>query len=232
MTTQGATKQATTTQASTTQSTTTTAPTATTPRIPPTELTGVFGTAVKLAARRMLGTVPDSMGVLAHHPALMRASMGIGRKVEALDELDRTLASFAVMATAAYVGCSWCLDFNYYKAHHEGLDEAKARHVPNWREASVFTPLERDVMAYAEAMSQTPPTVTDELSARLLDALGPAALIELAAKVAFMNMSARMNVALGIHSDGFADSCQLPSLEQRATTSTTDAAASVLGSAS
>lgn len=214
-----------------TATTITTAP-PTTPRIPPTELTGLFGAAVKVAARRMLGTVPDSMGVLAHHPALMRASMGIGRKVEALHELDRTLATYAVMATAAYVGCSWCLDFNYFKAHNEGLDEAKARHVPNWREASVFTPLERDVMAYAEAMSQTPPAVTDELSARLLGALRPAALIELTAKVAFMNMSARMNVALGIHSDGFADACQLPPLEQRATTSTTDAAASVIGSAS
>lgn len=209
-----------TTQTRTAQTTTPT-PTTTTPRIPPTELTGLFGTVVKVAARRMLGTVPDSMGVLAHHPALMRASMGIGRKVEALDELDRTLASYAVMATAAYVGCSWCLDFNYYKAHDEGLDEAKARLVPNWRAASVFTPLERDVMAYAEAMSQTPPMVTDELSARLLDALGPAALIELTAKVAFMNMSARMNVALGIRSDGFADACELPPLEQRATTSTT-----------
>jgi alkylhydroperoxidase family enzyme len=212
--------------------TATPSPTQTTPRIPPTELSGLFGTAVKVAARRMLGTVPDSMGVLAHHPALMRASMGIGRKVEALHELDRTLASYAVMAMAAYVGCSWCLDFNYYKAHDEGLDEAKARQVPNWREASVFTPLERDVMAYAEAMSQTPPTVTDELSARLLEALGPAALIELTAKVAFMNMSARMNVALGIHSDGFADACELPPLVQRATTPMTDAAASVLGSAS
>lgn len=85
---------------------------------------------------------------------------------------------------------------------------------------------------------QTPPAVTDELSARLLDALGPAALIELTAKVAFMNMSARMNVALGIHADGFADACELPPLEQRATTATatsiqtTDAAASALGSAS
>ena len=50
-------------------------------------------------------------------------------------------------------------------AHNEGLDEAKAREVPRWRESDVFTPLERDVMEYAEAMSQTPPTVTDELSA-------------------------------------------------------------------
>ncbi|MGH3703112.1 MAG: carboxymuconolactone decarboxylase family protein [Agromyces sp.] len=205
-------------------------------RIPPTELTGIFGAVVKVAAKRMLGQLPDSMGVLAHHPALMRASMGIGRKVEALHELDRNLASYAVMATAAYIGCSWCLDFNYYKAHNEGLDEVKARQVPNWREASVFTPLERGVMGYAEAMSQTPPAVTDELSAELLRDLGPTALIELTAKVAFMNMSSRMNVALGIHSEGYADSCELPPLATRATSaeapSTADAAASVVGSAS
>ena len=195
-------------------------------RIPPTELTGVFGAVVKVAAKRMIGRVPDSMGVLAHHPALMRASMGIGRKIEALDELDENLASYAVMATAAYIGCSWCLDFNYYKTHNEGLDEEKARQVPVWREASVFTPLERQVMEYAEAMSQTPPSVTDELSATLLDALGPAALIELTAKVAFMNMSSRMNVALGIHSEGYADACEMPPLATRA-----DVAADVVGSA-
>ena len=69
-------------------------------RIPPTELTGLFGSVVKVAAKRMVGRVPDSMGVLAHHPALMRASMGIGRKIEALDELDANLASYAVMTTA------------------------------------------------------------------------------------------------------------------------------------
>lgn len=181
-------------------------------RIAPTELTGVFGAVVKVAARRMIGHVPDSMGVLAHHPALMRASMGIGRKIDGLHELDRDLSTFAVMAAAAHIGCSWCLDYNYYKSHNEGLDEVKARQVPNWREATAFTDLERDVMAYAEAMSQTPPAVTDELSASLLDRLGPTALIELTAKVAFMNMSSRMNVALGIRSEGYADSCDLPAL--------------------
>lgn len=181
-------------------------------RIPPTELTGMFGSLVKLAARRMLGRVPESMGVLAHHPTLMRASMGIGRKIDALDTLDQNLSSLAVMAVAANIGCSWCLDYNYYKAHNEGLDEVKAREVPNWRAASVFTSLERDVMAYAEAMSQTPPAVTDEQSAALLEQLGPAALIELTAKVAFMNMSSRMNIALGIHSEGYAESCDLPAL--------------------
>ena len=96
--------------------------------------------------------------------------MGLGRKSTKWHACDEDLKSFAHMAVASLVGCSWCLDFGYFLAHNEGLDLAKAREVPRWRESDVFTPLERDVLEYAEAMSQTPPTVTDELSARLLDA--------------------------------------------------------------
>ena len=181
-------------------------------RIPPAEITGAYGAVMKYAARRMVGRVPDSMGVLWHHQAVMKDSMGIGRKVDGWRELPSDLASYAAMASAAAIGCSFCLDFNYFLAHNHGLDEAKVREVPRWRESPVFTSLERAVMEYAEAASQTPPAVTDALSDALLAELGPSALIELAARVAFMNMSARMNVALGIHSEEFAAACGLAPL--------------------
>ena len=67
-------------------------------------------------------------------------------------------------------------------------------------------------MEYAEAMSQTPPAVTDEMSAALLDALGAPALVELTARIGMMNMTARGNVALGIRSQEFSASCGLPPL--------------------
>src|SRR4051794_13088375 len=94
-------------------------------------------------------------------------------------------------------------------AHNRGLDEAKAREVPRWRESDAFTPTERRVLAYAEAMSQTPPTVTDELSAALLEEVGAPALVELTARIAGMNLSARTNVALGIRSQEFSATCGL-----------------------
>ena len=94
-------------------------------------------------------------------------------------------------------------------------DEAKAREVPRWRESSVFTPLERQVMEYAEAMCQTPVAVTDELSDALLAELGPAALLELGARVGLMNATARGNIALGIRSEHFADACGMPALASR-----------------
>jgi len=181
-------------------------------RVPPAEITGIYGGLLKIVMRRMFGQVPDAAGVMWHYPAVFKDSMGFGRKVDAWNRLDPTLATFATMATAASVGCSFCLDLHYFMTHDRGLDETKAREVPRWRESTAFTALERQVMEYAEAMSQTPPAVTDELSAELLSALGAPALVELTARIGMMNMTARGNVALGIRSAEFSASCGLPPL--------------------
>jgi alkylhydroperoxidase family enzyme len=191
-----------------------------TTRVPAAEITGLKGALVKRMAIRTLGQVPTAVGVYWHNPKVLMASFGMGGKVQKWDACDEQLKSFAHMAVASMIGCSWCLDFNYFQAHNEKLDVDKAREVPRWHVSEVFTSLERDVMEYAEAMSQTPPTVTDEMSARLLDQLGSAALVELTAVIAFANETTRANIALGIESDGFADACGLKPLAQPVTAPT------------
>lgn len=186
-----------------------------TTRIPAAEIDGLFGAIVKTMSKRMFGKVPESMGVMWHNQPVLKASMGFGQKLTKWNRCDPGLKAFAHMAVASYIGCSWCLDFNYFMARHEGLDLEKAQQVPRWRESDVFTPLERDVLEYAEAMSATPVAVTDELSARLLEALGPAALVELTSVIGFANLTTRGNVAMGIESEGFADACGMKPLAQR-----------------
>jgi alkylhydroperoxidase family enzyme len=159
---------------------------------------------------KQFGAVPEPIEVAWHNPNVAQASLAIGGQVGEWDTADENLKSFAHMAVAAQVGCSWCLDIGYFGAQNQKLDLAKASQVPRWRESEVFTPLERDVLEYAEAMTNTPPTVTDELSARLLGRLGPAAMIELTAFIAFSNMATRNNVALGIESQGFSAACEIP----------------------
>ena len=136
----------------------------------------------------------------------------MGAKAQKWNRCDRSLKSFAHMAVAAKVGCSWCLDYGYFQAFNDKLDLDKAREVPRWRDSDAFTPLERDVLDYAEAMTDTPPTVDDVLVSTLLAELGEAAMVELTAFIALANMNARGNVALGIESEGYADSCQLKPL--------------------
>jgi alkylhydroperoxidase family enzyme len=183
-----------------------------TARVPEAEITGVYGGLLKVMVRRMVGSVPDSVAVMWNHPPVFKDMMKLGRKVEKWDCLDRDLASFAHMAAASFIGCSACLDINYFMTHQQGLDLTKAREVPRWRQSDVFSPLERRVMEYAEAMCVTPLAVTDEMSAALLDDLGADALVELTARIGFMNASARSNIALGIRSAEFADACGLPPL--------------------
>lgn len=181
-------------------------------RIPKAELTGIYGAMVKQVSRKMFGDVPEPVEVAWHNRKVLNFSFSLGRKVQRWDQCDENLKSFAHMAVASLVGCSFCLDLGYFHAHNEGLDVTKAREVPRWRESDVFTPLERDVMEYAEAMTQTPPTVSDELSARLLEALGPAALVELTMVIALANLMTRSNIAFGIESQEFSAACDLKPL--------------------
>ena len=157
---------------------------ASTPRIPKAEITGFYGWMLKRLSRRHLGEVPEAAGVMWHNRAVLFSSMGFGRKVEKWDQLDPNLKTFAHMAVASLVGCSWCLDFNYFQAHNEGLDEAKA--------------------------SEVPTRVTGGHSAQRLKKAGAPALVELTALVGFANSTTRGNTALGIESQGFSKACNLP----------------------
>ncbi|MFI0481519.1 carboxymuconolactone decarboxylase family protein [Actinomadura sp. 9N215] len=159
------------------------------------------------------GGVSENVEVLWHSPVLAQDNLEFGGKVGAWSAADTTLKSFAHMAVAAQIGCSWCLDVGYFQARNDDLDLAKASQVPRWRTSDVFTPLERDVMEYAEAMSDTPPTVTDEQYASLLERLGPAAMVELTTYIAYVNLATRANVANGVTSQGFSEACEIPLAE-------------------
>jgi alkylhydroperoxidase family enzyme len=175
-------------------------------RVPKAELP----TELRESMIRQVGTVPEPVEVTWHNPKVAEANLAFGGSVGQWDAADESLKSFAHMAVAAQVGCSWCLDLGYFQAQNQNLDLAKASQVPRWRESEVFTPLERDVLEYAEAMTNTPPTVTDELSASLLERLGPAALVELTVFIGFANLSTRCNTAHGITSQGYSDACEIP----------------------
>jgi AhpD family alkylhydroperoxidase len=179
-------------------------------RIPKAPITGLYGRLMTWYARRTFGELPDGMYVYFHHKPVLKAVVGFEGKVAKWHALDPTLKSYAQLASAGTIGCSWCLDFGYFKAHDDGLDLTKVSEVPRWRESDVFTPLERDVLEYAEAMSSTPLTVTDAMVAGLVDQLGTAAVVELTQMIALENMRSRFNSAAGLQSQGYSDVCELP----------------------
>jgi alkylhydroperoxidase family enzyme len=130
--------------------------------------------------------------------------------VDKWHRLDPTLRALAQLAPAASIGCSWCMDFGYWTSVNQGVDPAKLRDVPRWRDSHVYTDLERRVLGYAEAATATPPEVTDEMVEALRRDLGEAALVELTMMIAVENQRSRFNSALGLTSQGFKDRCEIP----------------------
>lgn len=161
-------------------------------------------------SRRRYGAVLEPLAAVGHNPRVATTYCVLEAGVARWRSLDPTLTALAVMASAVQIGCSWCVDFGYWESEHDDIEPRKLHDVPAWRESDAFTPVERRVLEYAEAATATPPTVTDELAAALLDDLGEAAFVELTAVVALENLRSRINAALGLSSQGFSDRCEVP----------------------
>jgi AhpD family alkylhydroperoxidase len=147
---------------------------------------------------------------MGHQPQVLRTNARFEMSLDRWKALDPTLKHLAEMAASVAIGCSWCVDFGWWIATSRGTDPVKLRDVPRWRESDVYTDLERRVLEYAEAMTSTPPAVTDSMVAGLRRDLGEAALVELTMMVAVENQRSRFNSALGLTSQGFRDRCEVP----------------------
>lgn len=175
---------------------------------PPSTLFNRFGS---WYSRRTYGKVLEPGQAYGHNPRVLLSYALLEQRVAKWNALDAGLKHLAVMATASRINCSWCMDFGYWEGGKIGLAPEKAEKVPVWRESrEVYTDLELLVMEYAEAMTETEPTVTDELAAELVSRLGEAAFVELTVMVALENLRSRVNSAFGLTSQGFSESCQVP----------------------
>jgi AhpD family alkylhydroperoxidase len=162
-------------------------------------------------ARRRYGVMLDPGAAIGHNMQVGRSYVIFEMQVERWRQLDRELKDLAVMAAAATIGCAWCMDFGYWDATvNHAMPAEKLRETANWRGSKVFSELELLVMEYAEAMTATPPRVTDAMVEALRRHLNESQLVELTAIIAVENLRSRINSALGLTAQGFHDQCELP----------------------
>ena len=157
-------------------------------------------------SRHRYSVMLDPGAALGHNMQVGRSYAIFELQVERWRRLDRELKDLAVMAVAATIGCAWCMDFGYWETTvSHAVPAEKIRDTANWRGSQVFSELELLVMGYAEAMTATPPRVTDAMVEALLQHLNEAQLVELTAIIAVENLRSRINSALGLTAQGFTD---------------------------
>lgn len=167
-------------------------------------------------SRRKYGKVLAPGLVMLHNRKVLKTILKTETGAAKWNSLPDTLQALAVMATSAEIGCSWCIDFGYWEYHHRGVDPAKLRDVPEWGMSDVYTALERRVIEFAVAATQTPPAVTDDMVAALREDLTEEQLVELTYWVALENQRSRVNAAIGLTSQGFKETCELTDVREGA----------------
>lgn len=121
--------------------------------------------------------------------------------------IDAALRSLVSIRVAQLNGCAFCVDLNAYHLLQASGSPEKPPAVSDWRNQTIFTPRERAALDYAEAMTDTTRRAGPEHFAALRAHFGEDDIVALTAWIAFQNLSAKFNAALGAEEHGF---CALP----------------------
>ena len=93
-----------------------------------------------------------------------------------------------------------------------GVTEEQLAGLADYERSGAFSDIERLVLDYAVAMTETPVEVPDALFAALRARFDEAEIIELTAAIAWENYRARFDHAIGIGAQGYSEGafCPLP----------------------
>lgn len=121
--------------------------------------------------------------------------------------VDAALRSLVSVRVAQLNGCAFCVDLNAYNLLQATGSTGKAEAVDRWRESEIYSDRERAALDHAEAMTDTARRVTPAQIAALETYFDDDGVVALTAWIAFQNLSAKFNSALGAEDNGL---CNLP----------------------
>lgn len=110
------------------------------------------------------------------------------------------------------------MDIGSAVGRRQGVTDQQILDLADFETSSAYTELEKLVLRYAVAMTQTPVEVPDDLFAHLRAYLDERQMVELTSAIAWENYRARFNRAFGIEAEGFSEgaACAVPAFGSHA----------------
>ena len=158
--------------------------------------------------RHRYGRELEPVRLWARMPVAFAAMSAMYRALDRKSSpIEPALRSLVQVRVSQINGCDFCVDLNSFLGIGRGIVEAKLRALPQFNDSALFTEREKMALAYAETATHSDRRVAEQLILRLRKHFDDQAIIELAALIAYQNMSSKFNAALGVPAHGF---CSLP----------------------
>jgi AhpD family alkylhydroperoxidase len=154
--------------------------------------------------RRRYGHELEPVRLWARMPAVFLAMSAMYRALDReSSHIEPALRSLVQVRISQINGCEFCVDLNSFLGLGRGLAENKLRALPLFEDSNLFNEREKTALAYAEAATRSDRRVDAALLSRLRKHFDDQAIVELAALIAYQNMSSKFNAALGVPAHGF-----------------------------
>jgi AhpD family alkylhydroperoxidase len=156
-----------------------------------------------LEPARLWGRTPRAFFAMA----LMYAALD--RKSSPIDPRLRSLLQVRI---SQINGCLFCVDLNAATGMKRGASAEQFAALTQFEIAAEFSSHEKAALAFADAVTRSDRRPDAALIARLRAHFADDAIVELAALIAYQNMSSKFNTALGVPAQGF---CRVHIPEER-----------------
>src|SRR5215468_8750702 len=102
------------------------------------------------------------------------------------------------------------MDIGSAVGRKDGISDQQLLDLAHFETSPAFSELEKLVLRYAGAMTNTPVEVPDALFAALRNHFSPQQMVELTSAIAWENYRARFDHAFGIEAEGFSEGAVCP----------------------
>ena len=149
--------------------------------------------------RNLLGYVPNSVLIMQHQPALVRALAQMAAAVWSKDSaVDLGFKRLLTYVASRRYGCNYSMAHAAEAAHRAGVDAAKIEASADYRASPLFTEAERAALDFAVAASSQPNAATDEMFERMKRHWTDAQIVELAGAVALYGFLNRWSDSMAV----------------------------------
>lgn len=121
--------------------------------------------------------------------------------------IEPALRSLVTVRVSQLNWCRFCVDINASVLAKRVGSMDKVEALESWRSSDLFSDMERAVLNYAEAMTDSRLQVDDSMVEQLRQWYDDDGIVELTGLIAFQNLSSKFNSALDMPPQGF---CSAP----------------------
>jgi len=139
------------------------------------------------------GKIANIWKLWSHSPLTLETFM-MFYKTLMKSRLDAKLRELAYIKTSVSNDCAYCAEAHKAVARKIGITEDQLQAINSYESSTLFTPLEKLVLKYAEELTKTVKT-SDELMNELKKHLSEEQLVELNITVGTANLTNRFNMS-------------------------------------